>query len=113
MTPRFTLDYGLRFTHNGSMFETRNYNSGFDPALYKPSQAPALFLPYCATGVAGNVTCATANRLSYNPLQGAPGPGQLLRAGVRGHGRAGDARRQPERHHQRHVHGRPPGQEAG
>jgi hypothetical protein len=72
MTPRFTLDYGVRFTHNGSMFEPRGYNSGFNPALYNPKLAPALFQPYCSTFVAGNVTCATANRLSYNPLQGAP-----------------------------------------
>jgi hypothetical protein len=73
VTPRLTLDYGVRFTHTGSMFETRSYNSGFNPALYTKSQAGVLFLPYCATGVAGNVTCATANRLSYNPLLGAPG----------------------------------------
>jgi hypothetical protein len=55
------------------MFETRNYNSGFNPALYKTSQIPTLFLPYCATGVAGNVTCGSSNRFSYNPLQGLPG----------------------------------------
>jgi hypothetical protein len=73
VTPRLTLDYGLRFTHNGSMYETRNYNSGFNPSLYSASQALVLYQPYCTTGVSGDQPCATANRASYNPLQGAPG----------------------------------------
>ena len=69
MTPRLTLDYGVRFTHNGSMFEPRGYNSGFDPGLYTTSQIPQLFTPYCTTGVAGNVVCPSANTFAKNPVQ--------------------------------------------
>src|SRR5262245_19782555 len=55
------------------MLETRNFNSGFNPSLYNASQPMVLYKPFCSTGAAGNATCATANRFSYNPLQGAPG----------------------------------------
>ena len=71
VNPRLTLDYGMRFTHTGSFYETRGYNSGFDPALYKASAVASLFTPYCLTGVAGNVACSSANRRALNPLTGA------------------------------------------
>jgi len=73
VTPRMTLDYGVRFTHNGSMFETRNYNSGFNPSLYNPAARPTLFAPFCTNGAANTTVCPTANRAAYNPLLGAPG----------------------------------------
>ncbi len=71
MTPRFTLDYGVRLTHNGPLYEVRNYNSAFDPALYSQGQAPVLFLPYCAkAGTTGDQTCSSSNRKAVNPLTG-------------------------------------------
>jgi len=64
---RFTLDYGVRFTHNGSMYDERNYNSGFvEPVPGEPEADPVQ--PYCSTLVAGNVTAQTANRFAINRL---------------------------------------------
>ena len=70
VTPRLTLDYGLRVTHNGSLYEVRGYNSAFDPNLYDPSQAAVLFRPYCTTGAAGNESCSSSKRAAVNPLTG-------------------------------------------
>ena len=40
---RFTLDYGLRLTHAGAVYEARGENTGFDPALWsRQSGAAAL-----------------------------------------------------------------------
>ena len=70
ITPQFTLDYGVRVTHHGAVYEVRNMNSGFDPNLWDPKKAPTLFRPYCLTQVAGNRTCASADRRALNPLNG-------------------------------------------
>jgi hypothetical protein len=70
ITPRMTLDYGLRIAHHGAIYETRDQNSGFDPSLWKGSNAPTLYEPYCLTPVSGNQACATANRRAINPITG-------------------------------------------
>ena len=36
----FTLDYGLRVTHHGAIYEVRDMNSAFDPTLLDPKKAP-------------------------------------------------------------------------
>jgi len=81
MTPRFTLDYGLRVTHNGSLYEVRGFNSAFNPSLYKTNgggvntNEAVLYQPFCgsATGVPvdGRTSCSTANTRARNPLTGA------------------------------------------
>jgi hypothetical protein len=70
ITPTVTLDYGLRVTHHGALYEVRDFNAGFDPNLWDPRIAPVLYRPYCTTGVAGNQPCAAANRRAINPLTG-------------------------------------------
>jgi hypothetical protein len=70
VTPRFTVDYGLRVTHNGPVYDVRDFHSAFDPALYDPSQNPALFRPFCTTGVPGSQSCSSRNRAAINPLTG-------------------------------------------
>jgi hypothetical protein len=70
ITPRVTLDYGLRVTHHGAIYETRSQNSAFDPTLWSRARAPVLYEPYCLTLAAGNQPCATANRRARNPLTG-------------------------------------------
>jgi Carboxypeptidase regulatory-like domain len=68
---RLTLDYGVRVTHAGAVYETRNMNSAFDPKLWDPKQAPMLYLPFCKpSGVPGNQACSTANRAAINPITG-------------------------------------------
>jgi hypothetical protein len=70
VTPRWTLDYGMRITHHGAVYEARNMNSAFDPNLWDPNLAPTLYRPYCLTGVPGNQSCSVANRRAINPLTG-------------------------------------------
>ena len=67
VTSRLTVDYGLRVTHAGAVYESRQENSGFDPRLWDASQAPWLYVPACRTGVAGDVACSTANRAAIDP----------------------------------------------
>jgi hypothetical protein len=70
ITRRVTLDYGLRVTHAGAVYEARNMNSAFDPNLWKSALAATLYQPYCLTRVAGNQPCSAANRRAINPLTG-------------------------------------------
>jgi hypothetical protein len=71
LTPRLTLDYGLRVSHNGALYDARDQNSGFDPALFNRGQVAALFAPFCTNGAAGNVSCPSSRRAAINPLTGA------------------------------------------
>ncbi len=89
ISPRFTLDYGLRVTHAGAVYESRDMNSAFDPNLWNRAQAATLFQPHCLTGVPGNQGCSAADRRARNPLTGeivsqafagttVPGSGSIL-----------------------------------
>jgi hypothetical protein len=71
---RFTLDYGLRITHNGSWYETNDMTAGFYPELFDPSKAVRLYRPVCTSGAAGNVACPNANQASIDPAN----PGVFL-----------------------------------
>jgi hypothetical protein len=72
LNSRMTLDYGLRVSHLGAIYESRSMNSGFDDRLWDPSQAATLYRPFCANtpNYAGNQACSTANRRAINPLTG-------------------------------------------
>jgi Carboxypeptidase regulatory-like domain len=70
MTPRMTLDYGLRVAHHGAIYEVRDMNSAFDPGLFDPKKTPVFYEPYCTTGVSGTQACAAANRRAKNPVTG-------------------------------------------
>jgi hypothetical protein len=66
-TARLTIDYGLRVEHHGAVYESRGENSGFDPQLWDPKQAPLLYQPICKTGVPGNQACSAANQAAFDP----------------------------------------------
>jgi hypothetical protein len=70
ITPRVTIDYGVRVTHHGALYEVRNMNAAFDPNLWDARKVPTLYRPFCRTPVQGNQPCATANRAAVNPLTG-------------------------------------------
>jgi hypothetical protein len=70
ISPTVTLDYGVRMSHHGAIYEVRDMNAAFDPALFDPKKAPVFFEPYCLTGVRGNQACSAANRRARNPLTG-------------------------------------------
>ena len=65
--PGLTLDYGVRLTHTGSYFDTRQSTAGFYEPSWSPGQAPRLYKPTCTTGVPGNVACAANNQRAYDP----------------------------------------------
>ena len=60
MNNRLTLDYGVRFTHQGPQFDKYQQMSNFFPDQWSASQAPVLYVPGCSTGA---VTC-TGNTLN-------------------------------------------------
>ena len=68
MTPRLTVDLGLRVQHSGSDFEVNEMNSGFFTDLWKPGDAARVYRLVCSTpGVAGNQACAAANQRAIDP----------------------------------------------
>jgi hypothetical protein len=62
------LDYGIRMEHHGAVYESRQENSAFDPALWSADAAPRLYEPVCKVPTAGNQTCSSANQAAIDPL---------------------------------------------
>lgn len=67
VTNRLTLDYGLRFVHQGSQYDTLGQASNFLPDQWSKAAAPVLYVPGCANGV---YPCSGTNRQAMNPLTG-------------------------------------------
>jgi hypothetical protein len=67
MTSRLTLDYGLRFTHQGMQSDQFGQMSNFFTDKWNPAAAPALYVPGCSNGA---VTCSGATRMAKNPRTG-------------------------------------------
>jgi hypothetical protein len=45
VAPNFTLDYGLRMSYIGPLFDTGQQEEYFEPSLYNPAQAVRLYTP--------------------------------------------------------------------
>ncbi len=77
MTPRFTLDYGMRFAWYQPQYDERDQLAIFDPASYDPSKAVRLYLP--AVG-GGGYDPANPGTVVAGNLVGTvvPGSGELL-----------------------------------
>jgi hypothetical protein len=73
VTPRLTLDYGLRFTHQQPQYDQFQQMSNFFPELWSAAAAPVLYVPACTGGV---TTCPTGN--NRNAMD--PRTGQILTA---------------------------------
>ena len=68
ISPRFTLDYGLRFTHSGPFYEIHHSTAAFYPELYDPAKAPRLYAQACTNpAIQGNQTCPTNQRAAIDP----------------------------------------------
>jgi hypothetical protein len=67
VSPRLTVDLGLRVQHSGSDFETNNMNSGFFDDLWQRNNAARVYKLACTTGVPGNQACAAANQRAIDP----------------------------------------------
>ena len=50
LNSRTTLDYGVRFTHQGPQYDKNQAMSNFFPELWDPSQAQTLYIPGCSNG---------------------------------------------------------------
>jgi hypothetical protein len=72
--PGFTLDYGVRMTHTGGYYDTRQSTAGFYEPDWSAGQAPRLYMPVCLTGVPGNVACPANSQRAVDPSN----PSQLL-----------------------------------
>jgi hypothetical protein len=67
ITPRLTLDFGLRVQHSGSDFEVNDMNSGFFTDQWRANQAARVYRLVCSTGVPGNQACAAGNQRAIDP----------------------------------------------
>ena len=68
VSPRLTLDYGMRFTHHGPFYDQSGNSSNFFPERWQASQAPLLYQPGCAVNV---TPCPAVSRIAVNPASGA------------------------------------------
>jgi hypothetical protein len=64
---RLTLDYGLRFTHQGMQADQFGQMSNFFPDQWDPSAAPLLYMPACGNGAA---TCGNSSLVARDPATG-------------------------------------------
>ena len=67
VTPRLTIDYGLRIQHSGSYFEVNEMNSGFFADQWNRSQAPRVYRLVCMDGRPGNQACAANLQRTIDP----------------------------------------------
>ena len=74
MTPRLTLDYGMRFVHQTPQYDALGQMTNFFPDQWSRSSAPLLYVSGCPNGAA---TCSSGTRQAKNPQTA-----QLLGAGT-------------------------------
>ena len=67
VTNRLTLDYGMRFVHQGPQYDINNTMSNFFPEKWQASQAPVLYVPGCNNGAA---VCSGNIRNAMDPRSG-------------------------------------------
>ncbi len=67
VSPRLTIDYGLRIQHSGSYFEVNEMNSGFFVDQWNRSQAPRVYRLVCMDGRPGNQACAANLQRAIDP----------------------------------------------
>ena len=69
LTGKLTLDAGMRFTHHGPQYDTKQEASNFFPEKWSAAKAPLLYTPGCSTAIPAT-GCLAANRVAVNPLTG-------------------------------------------
>jgi hypothetical protein len=86
VTSKLTLEYGLRFVHEGAPNDTSGTSSDFYPSLWTAANSPALYRNGCKVALSSTGTCATANQVAVNPLTGAQTFNALVNTAVPGVG---------------------------
>jgi hypothetical protein len=67
VTPRLTVDVGLRVQHSGSDFEVQNMNSGFFEDQWSRSNAARVYRLVCTDGRPGNQACPANLQRTIDP----------------------------------------------
>lgn len=67
---RWTLNYGVRFGYHSPFFQVDGQGSNFDPSLFNPANAVALYESACAVAFTPPATCPAASRRARNPITG-------------------------------------------
>jgi Carboxypeptidase regulatory-like domain len=67
LNSRLTLDYGIRFVHQGVQYDQLSQASNFLPNQWTLATAPALYTAGCL----GAAPCSGSNRVAVNPITGA------------------------------------------
>jgi hypothetical protein len=67
VSPKLTLDYGVRLVHQTPQYDKLGQASNFFLDRWSGDAAPALYVPGCANGV---YPCSGTNRQAMNPLTG-------------------------------------------
>ena len=84
VTPKFTLEIGVRLDHQQAGYDTSQGVSNFYPSLYNSATAPVLYLPGCRIALSATGTCSSANQVAVNPLTGAQTYNALVGTAVSG-----------------------------
>ena len=71
VTRRLTLDYGVRISSLGALYEAGTALGSFVGSSYSRSQEGQLLFPYCSVAVTGGGSCPAASKASINPVTGA------------------------------------------
>jgi Carboxypeptidase regulatory-like domain len=69
ITPRLTIDYGLRVQHSGSDFELNEMNSGFFADAWSASQAARVYRSVCSDGRPGTQACPANMQFAMDPAR--------------------------------------------
>src|SRR5690606_35359268 len=64
---RLTLDYGMRFTHQGPFYDQLGQMSNFFIDEWNLNNAPLLYVPGCRNNM---TTCSGNDRMAMNPATG-------------------------------------------
>ena len=71
VSPRVTLDFGLRLHHQVPAWDRNHTISNFHPATYSASAMPRIYVAACSNGAA---TCSGATRVAKDPGTGTYAP---------------------------------------
>ena len=69
-TRRLTFNYGVRFGYHSPFEQIDGQGSNFDPRLFDPKKAVALYEPACAPPFPLNGPCPAASRRARDPISG-------------------------------------------
>jgi hypothetical protein len=79
VTPRFSLDLGVRLSHFQPLYDKEQQLSFFNPTLYSQSNAPRVYAPVCRNNVYPCVSgTAATNRAAIDPVTGTIQPASYI-----------------------------------